>query len=212
MQTLTGHQKGVRALAISDRYLATAGFDQTVLVWNWSSGRKVASFRAHNEVVRGVAALYLPHDFRVLMLIMKKIILHHRFWVCIWLRIQSTLCASTRPFGCLMSHLEVSYTKSSCLRSLKDRLCSGRVYARQCFSQPPTKPFTSGSWSIWRVLCANKFIIARLVRSLLDVPATAAVLAAVAACMKTLFTAVSRSSRHQCLQKLRLHDLQHLRR
>ncbi|KAF9964845.1 hypothetical protein BGZ70_005838, partial [Mortierella alpina] len=54
MHTLTGHQKGVRALSINDRYLATAGFDQTVLVWNWSSGRKVASFRAHNEVILGV--------------------------------------------------------------------------------------------------------------------------------------------------------------
>ncbi|KAF9562304.1 hypothetical protein EC968_005333 [Mortierella alpina] len=54
MHTLTGHQKGVRALAINERYLATAGFDQTVLVWNWSSGRKVASFRAHNEVILGV--------------------------------------------------------------------------------------------------------------------------------------------------------------
>ncbi|KAF9291322.1 hypothetical protein BGZ68_004410 [Mortierella alpina] len=54
MQTLTGHQKGVRTLAINDRYLATAGFDQTVLVWNWSSGRKVASFRAHNEVILSV--------------------------------------------------------------------------------------------------------------------------------------------------------------
>ncbi|KAI1296083.1 hypothetical protein EDD11_007592 [Mortierella claussenii] len=50
MQTLTGHQKGVRALAINEVYLVTAGFDQTVLVWEWSTGRKVASFRAHNEV------------------------------------------------------------------------------------------------------------------------------------------------------------------
>ena len=73
MHTLTGHQKGVRALAINDRYLATAGFDQTVLVWNWSSGRKVASFRAHNEVVR-----ISPHDdslsfIAVVMFIMKYI-------------------------------------------------------------------------------------------------------------------------------------------
>lgn len=51
MYTLTGHQKGVRALAINESYLVTAGFDQTVLVWNWATGRKVASFRAHNEVV-----------------------------------------------------------------------------------------------------------------------------------------------------------------
>ncbi|KAG0029567.1 hypothetical protein BGZ81_003629 [Podila clonocystis] len=54
MHTLTGHQKGVRALAISDRYLVTAGFDQTVLVWNWNTGRKIASFRAHNEVILSV--------------------------------------------------------------------------------------------------------------------------------------------------------------
>lgn len=51
MYTLTGHQKGVRALAINESYLVSAGFDQTVLVWNWATGRKVASFRAHNEVV-----------------------------------------------------------------------------------------------------------------------------------------------------------------
>ncbi|KAI8605473.1 hypothetical protein EDD21DRAFT_440324 [Dissophora ornata] len=38
MKTLTGHQKGVRALAINAAYLATAGFDQTVHVWNWSAG------------------------------------------------------------------------------------------------------------------------------------------------------------------------------
>ncbi|KAG0278726.1 hypothetical protein BGZ95_003315 [Linnemannia exigua] len=54
MFTLTGHQKGVRALAINESYLVTAGFDQTVLVWNWSTGRKVASFRAHSEVILGV--------------------------------------------------------------------------------------------------------------------------------------------------------------
>ncbi|KAG0305345.1 hypothetical protein BGZ97_001139 [Linnemannia gamsii] len=54
MHTLTGHQKGVRALAINESYLVTAGFDQTVLVWNWATGRKVASFRAHNEVILGV--------------------------------------------------------------------------------------------------------------------------------------------------------------
>ncbi|KAF9116440.1 hypothetical protein BGX27_002472 [Mortierella sp. AM989] len=54
MHTLTGHQKGVRAIAINEIYLVTAGFDQTVLVWNWSTGRKVASFRAHNEVILGV--------------------------------------------------------------------------------------------------------------------------------------------------------------
>ncbi|KAF9934986.1 hypothetical protein FBU30_009409 [Linnemannia zychae] len=57
MYTLTGHQKGVRALAINENYLVTAGFDQTVLVWNWSTGRKVASFRAHNEVILGVHLL-----------------------------------------------------------------------------------------------------------------------------------------------------------
>lgn len=51
MYTLTGHQKGVRAMVINENYLVTAGFDQTVLVWNWVTGRKVASFRAHNEVV-----------------------------------------------------------------------------------------------------------------------------------------------------------------
>ncbi|KAG0372648.1 hypothetical protein BGX24_012758 [Mortierella sp. AD032] len=54
MFTLTGHQKGVRALAINESYLVTAGFDQTVLVWNWSTGRKVASFRAHSEMILGV--------------------------------------------------------------------------------------------------------------------------------------------------------------
>ncbi|KAF9585853.1 hypothetical protein BGW38_000409 [Lunasporangiospora selenospora] len=54
MHTLTGHQKGVRAMTINETYLVTAGFDQTVLVWNWRSCRKVASFRAHNEVILGV--------------------------------------------------------------------------------------------------------------------------------------------------------------
>lgn len=51
MRTLPGHQKGVRTLAINEMYLVTAGFDQAVLVWKWSTGRKVASFRAHSEVV-----------------------------------------------------------------------------------------------------------------------------------------------------------------
>ncbi|KAF9433926.1 hypothetical protein BGZ76_008798 [Entomortierella beljakovae] len=54
MHTLSGHQKGVRAIAINEIYLVTAGFDQTVLVWNWMTGQKVASFRAHNEVILGV--------------------------------------------------------------------------------------------------------------------------------------------------------------
>ncbi|KAG0265013.1 hypothetical protein BG011_005580 [Mortierella polycephala] len=54
MQTLSGHQKGVRAMAINDKYLVTAGFDQTVLVWSWLDGRRVASFRAHNEAILGV--------------------------------------------------------------------------------------------------------------------------------------------------------------
>ncbi|KAF9197107.1 hypothetical protein BGZ50_000057 [Haplosporangium sp. Z 11] len=54
MHILSGHQKGVRAMAINDKYLVTAGFDQTVLVWSWLDRRKVASFRAHNEAILGV--------------------------------------------------------------------------------------------------------------------------------------------------------------
>ncbi|KAG0317861.1 hypothetical protein BGZ99_006053 [Dissophora globulifera] len=51
MMTLTGHQKGVRALAINETFLVTAGYDQTVLVWIWSTGRKIATFRGHNEAI-----------------------------------------------------------------------------------------------------------------------------------------------------------------
>ncbi|KAF9915215.1 hypothetical protein BX616_006643 [Lobosporangium transversale] len=52
--TLMGHQKGVRATAINETYLVTAGFDRTVLVWNWSTRQRVACFRAHNDMILSI--------------------------------------------------------------------------------------------------------------------------------------------------------------
>ena len=56
LKTLTGHLGAVRSVAFSPdgRMLASAGADNTVLLWNVAAGQQVRRFRAHNGTVRQV--------------------------------------------------------------------------------------------------------------------------------------------------------------
>ncbi|MCX8112345.1 MAG: caspase family protein [Bacteroidia bacterium] len=56
-RTLRGHTKGIRGLAISpdQRYLATAGLDGKVMLWNLAEGLRTKTLEKHSDGVRAVA-------------------------------------------------------------------------------------------------------------------------------------------------------------
>jgi WD40 repeat protein len=53
----SGHNEIIRALAISPdgKYLASAGLDRTIIIWDIPSGRQLTSFRGHAEFIFGLA-------------------------------------------------------------------------------------------------------------------------------------------------------------
>lgn len=41
IQTLQGHLYGIRAVALSPKYLVSAGADKALVCWDWRAGQKV---------------------------------------------------------------------------------------------------------------------------------------------------------------------------
>ncbi len=55
LQTLSGHNKGIRSVALSADYLVSVGQDKAIVVWDWRSGRKVVRFGQQSNVSLGLA-------------------------------------------------------------------------------------------------------------------------------------------------------------
>jgi pyrimidine and pyridine-specific 5'-nucleotidase len=55
MQTLSGHNKGVRNIAVNKDHLVSVGQDKTICVWDWRSGERVARFGQQSNVALGVS-------------------------------------------------------------------------------------------------------------------------------------------------------------
>ena len=55
--TLRGHASGVSAVAFGpdDRYVASAGLDQTVRVWDLTTREEIATYRGHADRVDALA-------------------------------------------------------------------------------------------------------------------------------------------------------------
>ena len=56
-QDLTGHGGPVRALAVMGDHLASAGFDQAIIIWNPATGRAARVIRWHQGAVNALVAL-----------------------------------------------------------------------------------------------------------------------------------------------------------
>ncbi|KAI8444511.1 WD40-repeat-containing domain protein, partial [Phakopsora pachyrhizi] len=44
LSTLSGHNKGIRTLAMNSEYLVTGGYDKALVVWNWKQGTRIVKF------------------------------------------------------------------------------------------------------------------------------------------------------------------------
>ncbi|POW17885.1 hypothetical protein PSTT_00191 [Puccinia striiformis] len=44
LSTLSGHNKGIRTLAINSQYLVSGGYDKALVVWNWREGTRIVKF------------------------------------------------------------------------------------------------------------------------------------------------------------------------
>lgn len=55
LQTLSGHNKGIRHVALSHDYLISCGQDKAIVVWDWRSGSKIVRFGQQSNVSLGVS-------------------------------------------------------------------------------------------------------------------------------------------------------------
>lgn len=55
LQTLNGHNRGIRHVAISEDYLVSVGQDKAIVVWDWRSGTKIVRFGQQSNVSLGVS-------------------------------------------------------------------------------------------------------------------------------------------------------------
>lgn len=55
LQTLSGHNRGIRNVAISKDYLVSVGQDKSIVVWDWKSGTKLVRFGQQSNVSLGVS-------------------------------------------------------------------------------------------------------------------------------------------------------------
>ncbi|CAO1623991.1 unnamed protein product [Sympodiomycopsis kandeliae] len=54
LQTLSGHNKGIRNVALNEQYLVSVGQDKAICVWNYRSGERVVRFGQQSNVSLGV--------------------------------------------------------------------------------------------------------------------------------------------------------------
>ncbi|PWY98278.1 hypothetical protein BCV70DRAFT_202059 [Testicularia cyperi] len=55
IQTLSGHNRGIRNVAINSDYLVSVGQDKAIVVWDWRTGAKVVRFGQQSNVSLGVS-------------------------------------------------------------------------------------------------------------------------------------------------------------
>lgn len=60
LQTLNGHNKGVRHVSINSDYLVSVGQDKAIVVWDWQTGTKIVRFGQQSNVSLGVSIV--DHD------------------------------------------------------------------------------------------------------------------------------------------------------
>lgn len=53
--TLTGHNRGIRSLALGSRHLVTVGQDKAIIVWDWRTGAKLSRWGQQSNVSLGVS-------------------------------------------------------------------------------------------------------------------------------------------------------------
>lgn len=54
LQTLAGHLHGIRAVALDDHHLVSAGADKALVVWDWRAGTKITRFGQQTTVNVGL--------------------------------------------------------------------------------------------------------------------------------------------------------------
>ncbi|QRV76359.1 F-box/WD repeat-containing protein pof1 [Ceratobasidium sp. AG-Ba] len=54
IQTLQGHLYGIRAVALSPKYLVSAGADKAIVCWDWRAGQKIVRFGQQTNLNIGV--------------------------------------------------------------------------------------------------------------------------------------------------------------
>ncbi|KIS68429.1 uncharacterized protein UMAG_03518 [Mycosarcoma maydis] len=55
IQTLSGHNRGIRNVAINQHYLVSVGQDKAIVVWDWRTGTKIVRFGQQSNVSLGVS-------------------------------------------------------------------------------------------------------------------------------------------------------------
>lgn len=55
LHTLSGHNRGIRHVAINDTFLVSVGQDKAVVVWDWKKGTKIVRFGQQSNVSLGVS-------------------------------------------------------------------------------------------------------------------------------------------------------------
>ncbi|UZJ51406.1 hypothetical protein CBS101457_000726 [Exobasidium rhododendri] len=60
LQTLNGHNKGIRNVALNKDYLVSVGQDKAIVVWDWQKGTKLVRFGQQSNVSLGVSIV--DHD------------------------------------------------------------------------------------------------------------------------------------------------------
>ena len=55
IQTLSGHNRGIRNVAINQHYLVSVGQDKAIVVWDWRTGTKLVRFGQQSNVSLGVS-------------------------------------------------------------------------------------------------------------------------------------------------------------
>ena len=57
LQTLQGHLYGIKAIALSSKYLVSAGADKALVCWDWRKGEKIVKFGQQTNLNIGVQIL-----------------------------------------------------------------------------------------------------------------------------------------------------------